>query len=292
VPNRNISGNTVTPAPIIDEQDRAIFAQFLATARLRAGRSLQQIAGDTRISPRHLAALEAGRIEQLPGGVYRRAIVRSYAKCVGLDVGVVLERFERTFGAEAALSDVLDVPPPVVAPSTTQAGLVTACRSAAGALRRGVEEFNPRWPSRRFALPGLVIVAAVAAYAVAQLMENQGVEPVGASVAGPTSAGTAPARVADGSEAIAEGTAGALQSEDEGAMPAEYRLQVISEPAGARVTVDGVGWGFTPLTIHHLPPGDKVVRVTKDGYIGRERLVPMTDPTGRAAIRITLRPRG
>jgi hypothetical protein len=52
----------------------------------------------------------------------------------------------------------------------------------------------------------------------------------------------------------------------------EGRLVVSSMPAGARVTVDGVGWGATPLTIR-LPPGVKRIRVTHDGYVGRERTV-------------------
>ena len=43
-------------------------------------------------------------------------------------------------------------------------------------------------------------------------------------------------------------------------MPAT--MMVMSTPTGARVTVDGIGWGETPVTIRHLPPGQKVVRLT------------------------------
>lgn len=58
-----------------------------------------------------------------------------------------------------------------------------------------------------------------------------------------------------------------------GQLPILGQLQIVTEPPGARVTVDGVGRGITPVTIRHLPPGTKRVRVTKDGYAGAERVV-------------------
>jgi hypothetical protein len=66
-------------------------------------------------------------------------------------------------------------------------------------------------------------------------------------------------------------------------------LVVITRPEGARVTINGVGWGMTPLTIGHLPPGAKRVRITMPGYRSEERVVA-TDPERPAAtLRITLR---
>ena len=56
-------------------------------------------------------------------------------------------------------------------------------------------------------------------------------------------------------------------------------LRITSDPAGARVTVDGVGWGATPVVVRHLPPGAKRVRVTKDGYVANERVVSLSGPT-------------
>jgi hypothetical protein len=37
------------------------------------------------------------------------------------------------------------------------------------------------------------------------------------------------------------------------------------------VTVNGIGWGVTPVTIRHMPPGEKLVRVSKEGYASEER---------------------
>jgi hypothetical protein len=78
--------------------------------------------------------------------------------------------------------------------------------------------------------------------------------------------------------------------EQPGTAAVESRLVVTSNPSGARVTVDGIGWGVTPVTIRHLSPGVKLVRVTKDGYVGQERAVTMGEQ-GAVAARITLQPR-
>jgi hypothetical protein len=68
-------------------------------------------------------------------------------------------------------------------------------------------------------------------------------------------------------------------------------MTVTSTPAGARVTVDGIGWGETPVTIRHLPPGQKVVRVTKEGYVSQQQTVSVPGDRRSAAVRITLRAR-
>jgi hypothetical protein len=56
-------------------------------------------------------------------------------------------------------------------------------------------------------------------------------------------------------------------------------LVVISEPAGARVTINGVGFGSTPLTIPYLSPGAKRIRVTKAGYLAEERFMSRAPST-------------
>jgi hypothetical protein len=68
-------------------------------------------------------------------------------------------------------------------------------------------------------------------------------------------------------------------------------MTVTSTPAGARVTINGIGWGETPVTIRHLPPGEKVVRVTKEGYESHQRIIRVTDDRRSAAVRVTLRTR-
>jgi hypothetical protein len=54
-------------------------------------------------------------------------------------------------------------------------------------------------------------------------------------------------------------------------------LIVSTDPAGGRVTVNGIGWGLAPVTIRHLSPGTKRIRVTKEGYTPEERVVTLVD---------------
>jgi transcriptional regulator with XRE-family HTH domain len=65
----------------------------LRIAREQSGKSLRQIADATKLTVRTLDALEAEKISQLPGGIYRRAIVRAYAREIGLDPEVMLRVF-------------------------------------------------------------------------------------------------------------------------------------------------------------------------------------------------------
>jgi hypothetical protein len=96
---------------------------------------------------------------------------------------------------------------------------------------------------------------------------------------------------APGSTASEESTSTATSAgEQPDTAAAESRLVVTSNPAGARVTVDGIGWGVTPITIRHLSPGVKLVRVTKDGYVAQERAVNMGEQ-GAVAARLTLQAR-
>jgi hypothetical protein len=66
-------------------------------------------------------------------------------------------------------------------------------------------------------------------------------------------------------------------------------LVITSIPEGARVTVNGVGWGTTPVSIPHLPPGVQRVRLVKDHFVSEERAVTVNEgDTGRVAL--TLKP--
>jgi hypothetical protein len=55
------------------------------------------------------------------------------------------------------------------------------------------------------------------------------------------------------------------------------------------VAVNGIGWGSTPITIQHLSPGDKRIRVTKDGYQAVERVIRV-DEDQSTIVNIQLEP--
>jgi transcriptional regulator with XRE-family HTH domain len=75
-----------------DRVDEDLGAE-LRRAREQAGLTLRHIADATKLSVSSLMALENNRIKQLPGGIYRRAIVRAYASHVGLDPEKTLRAF-------------------------------------------------------------------------------------------------------------------------------------------------------------------------------------------------------
>jgi cytoskeleton protein RodZ len=85
------------------------FGQELRQEREGRGVSVDQICAVTKVSSRHVEALEADRYEELPGGVFRKGIVRSYISVVGLEESIWIERFEASLRerglAEAAEPD-------------------------------------------------------------------------------------------------------------------------------------------------------------------------------------------
>src|SRR5215831_1199731 len=71
------------------------FGATFKKARESRGISLDQIAHETRISTRFLAAIENEDFQVLPGGVFNRGFVRSFAEAVGLDPDQAVADYER-----------------------------------------------------------------------------------------------------------------------------------------------------------------------------------------------------
>lgn len=71
--------------------------------------------------------------------------------------------------------------------------------------------------------------------------------------------------------------------------PGPSALVVITAPEGARVTINGMAYGTSPVTVRYLPPGAKRIRVTKDGYTGEERVVGADLARDGGTLRIELR---
>jgi cytoskeletal protein RodZ len=70
------------------------FCDELRWERERRQVSIEAICEQTKVASRHLLALEAGEYGALPGGVFRKGIVRSYVGALGLDEVPWIERFE------------------------------------------------------------------------------------------------------------------------------------------------------------------------------------------------------
>ena len=72
----------------------ASFGANLRREREMRGVPLDEIAAATKISVRCLQALEAEEFSKLPGGIFTRSFIRSYAKYLGLDEEKVMAEFQ------------------------------------------------------------------------------------------------------------------------------------------------------------------------------------------------------
>jgi cytoskeleton protein RodZ len=79
------------------ERDSGDFGGMLKAAREKRGVSLRHVSTATKIPVAALEALERNDISRLPGGLFSRAFVRSYAVEVGLDADQTIERFVARF---------------------------------------------------------------------------------------------------------------------------------------------------------------------------------------------------
>jgi cytoskeleton protein RodZ len=78
------------------------FCDELRGERERRQVSIEKICEETKVASRHLLALEAGDYDALPGGVFRKGIVRGYVTALGLDEVTWIERFEASLRESGA----------------------------------------------------------------------------------------------------------------------------------------------------------------------------------------------
>jgi transcriptional regulator with XRE-family HTH domain len=81
----------------------ASLGQELKRERELRGISLREIADSTRINLRFLQAIEEDRMDALPGAFFIRAILRSYAKSIGIDENQVLNKYQEIYAFEEQL---------------------------------------------------------------------------------------------------------------------------------------------------------------------------------------------
>jgi cytoskeleton protein RodZ len=80
------------------------FGNRFRSARESRGLTIAEIAQETRISSRFLRAIEAEAFEELPGGVFSRGFIRTYASEVGLDADAMAEAYA-ALSPDALLDD-------------------------------------------------------------------------------------------------------------------------------------------------------------------------------------------
>jgi cytoskeleton protein RodZ len=263
----------------------ADFGERLLRGREQKKRSLEEIADTTKVSIHQLRALERGDLHRLPGGMYRRAIVRQYAGAVGLNV-------------EETLRDLASV--------LTEVDVDVQRREAVD-HPRGDAGSSPFTTALWSSAAALVVVGAVATVATAWYRAGTTAPAADAPVtaaSAPTPEADAPAIALVAAPEAVPANAANIELATEPAVvqtqtvtgsgaaadATEGELRITSEPPGAIVTVNGIGWGATPVTIRYMPFGKKLIRATKPGYASAQRGFDF-GPDGRVrSVRIQLSP--
>src|SRR4249920_2140536 len=78
----------------------ANFGDSFRKARESHGLSVAQIAVETRISARFLEAIENEHFQLLPGGIFNRGFIRTYAARVGLDADAAIKEYEQLLNVQ------------------------------------------------------------------------------------------------------------------------------------------------------------------------------------------------
>jgi cytoskeleton protein RodZ len=274
----------------------------LKAARERAGLELSVVAQRTHVRRAYLEALEEGRYGELPEDVYARNFVRLHAQTVGLDPAPLLELYAQERQAALGRStlerrldhDRRDAA--ALGHGERPARARTAGRARPGAL--------PSWIGPGVATIALVaVVVGLAAWGFDRLFAAPTATP---TASGPAAAGVAAADAADGATAgsVEGATAGddasglAAATATEAAAPvsgpgegidAIVRVDLVTDPPGASLTVDGFAVpGRTPLAdVPFTARAARVVRAELEGYAPAERVVDLLEDQ---VVELTLTP--
>jgi cytoskeletal protein RodZ len=262
--------------------------ELLRRARKGRGLTLEQIASETRISRRHLEALEHDDFAVVPPGFYRRAKIRVYARALNLDPRV-LNLDQSLAPTELDRAEPAPEPPrsqkPVFSRQRVLIVIVVVVAAAVLGRARGGREpglqsdahVRSVIDSPQRSVPPVRETPADAVVEASRLIQLDPVAPtlapsvdVLAVAIEATQARPSPA--SNGVLAVTTEQAATRVSAD-----SITELVVTTQPEGARVTVNGIGRGLAPLTIRYLPAGAKRIRVSKEGYASEERVVNLAE---------------
>ena len=84
--------------------------------RERKGISLQAIASSTKLSVRHLEAIESGEFSRLPGGIYNTSYIKQYARAIDFDESNLLTYYQNVCNPGGPAHTESPAPPPASTP--------------------------------------------------------------------------------------------------------------------------------------------------------------------------------
>ena len=236
-----------------EQQDgRTGFGEWLRRAREARGLTLDDLTRETKIPLRNLEALEHGDLGAMPT-LYQRAEVRAIAKAVGVDERLAVDRLA------SAIT-------PVVAQS----------------------EAKVSRPALKLTLTLVLVAFALGAFMLAASVRRTADAPSTATAGRREPVAVAPQPTVVEPPALSQALPAAVATPAVAASATSItELVVRTEPSGAHVTVNGIGWGVSPVTIRHLPPGEKHIRATKEGFAATERVLAL-DAGQRQALDLRL----
>jgi cytoskeletal protein RodZ len=242
---------------------------YLREARERQHLTIGEISERTKIKYELLVDLENNDLSRWPRHrVYRHGYLRSYADAVGLDPKTVLEEFDAQFGDPfpaafhgRATTTLRRTPAPVeIMPSSALVSAIAVCLGV-----------------------GLMLTLINAPANDAALNQSSVPHP------------QMNADVSDASQVLHEpvvaptASAGEVGESDIDASNIEGELRIVSKPAKAHVTVNGIGRGETPLRVRYLPLGSYTIRVVQPGYKIGQTVVTLRPDQPTRTVRVVLR---
>lgn len=253
---------------------RPTLGASLRAARLTRNITLEAVAAHTKINAAFFRDLERDDLSKWPPSqFYRESYLRAYAEAVGLDPGEVIDAFRGELAADGT-SDKEDAPhkrhlTPVTIPILIAITFVTIY-----SVTRWVTPV-PREPAAR------VTESAARPAEIESVHPSQNevpaVEPSAAPAvepsAGPPDAPTPP-------QAQAPVDLDTLEGE----------MAIMSTPPGARVLVNGIARGQTPVRVQFLPPGSYTVRFLLPGHTAAMRNAAISPERLRVRVSATLEP--
>jgi len=127
--NDSIPQGAIVDAP-------ASLALWLRDGRVQRGMSLDDVARVTKIQPRILERIEAGKLDGLPAEVFVRGFIRSVARCIGLDEREALQRYAACAGTSMLGLGSVEIAPAARALVEAMADLAPRSATAARATPR------------------------------------------------------------------------------------------------------------------------------------------------------------
>jgi cytoskeletal protein RodZ len=269
------------------------FGSYVRSAREARQLTFDAIAAQTKIKRELWSDLEVNDLKRWPKEeIYRRGFLRAYAEAVGLPADEVLDQFARQFAepSEVRSSEPRQAPTRAVdhtqnGPAFPQLrqfsthvvlplGLLLGMAALAFQDRKAPEATHEGQPA--------------AVRSVAQVRRSSGESP---AVDVARAVESAPvARAVESPPVIPAPPSVAIDPKPIPATEVEGTLLVVSDPAGAFITVNGIGRGTTPVTVEFLAFGSYTIRVIQPGYQVSEERVTLDSTNPRRTITAKLRP--